>query len=84
MLYFEEKWQNRGKNPYNIPIYYDIFPILPYFSKKWPYEMPYFGVKRHLKAWSCHPWLTMLLQSGTLQKTGRSELHYSKGLDLII
>ena len=33
MLYLEEKLQNRGKHPCNIPIYYEIFPILPYFSK---------------------------------------------------
>ena len=30
MLYLEEKYQNRGKHPYNIPLYYEIFPILPY------------------------------------------------------
>ena len=28
MLYLEEKLQNRGKHPYNFPIYYEIFPIL--------------------------------------------------------
>ena len=30
---FRWKVAKRGKYPYNIPIYYEIFPILPYFSK---------------------------------------------------
>ena len=43
MLYLEEKQQHRGKLPYDIPVYYEMFPILPFLKKNGPLKCPIFG-----------------------------------------